>query len=103
MSRSNAAATTRRDDDDSSLSIARALSLSWNVRFKQGGTRGSEGGNGPSFESDETSGSMSRSSTAAATTRRDDDGSSLSIARALWTLAKWGTERGMVHSSTVNE
>ncbi|RWW50982.1 hypothetical protein BHE74_00042708 [Ensete ventricosum] len=38
--------------------------------------------------------------TAAATTRRDDVDSSLSIARALWKLAKRGTERGVVHSSS---
>ncbi|RWW32164.1 hypothetical protein BHE74_00054756 [Ensete ventricosum] len=51
MSRSSTAAvTTRRDDDSSSLSIARALSLSWNVGFRQGGT-GGRGGNGPTFES----------------------------------------------------
>ncbi|RWW45105.1 hypothetical protein BHE74_00049086, partial [Ensete ventricosum] len=80
-----------------------ALFLSWNAGFRQGGTRGRGGGNGPSSESGETGGSMSRSSTAAATTRRDDDDTSLSIARALWKLTKRGTERGVVHSSTVNE
>ncbi|RZS10389.1 hypothetical protein BHM03_00041620 [Ensete ventricosum] len=38
--------------------------------------------------------------TAAATTRRDDVGSSLSIARALWKLAKRGTKRGVIPSSS---
>ncbi|RWW38600.1 hypothetical protein BHE74_00056156, partial [Ensete ventricosum] len=97
-----------------------ALSLSWNDGFRQGvGTGERGGGNGPSSESGETCGAMSRSSIAAMTTRGDDDGSSLSIARALslswnvrfrqgggrglWKLAKRGTERGLVHSSTVNE
>ncbi|RWW43014.1 hypothetical protein BHE74_00051368, partial [Ensete ventricosum] len=43
-------------------------------------------------------GDAMRSSAAAVTTRCDDVGSSLSIARALWKLAKRGTERGVVHS-----
>ncbi|RZS20303.1 hypothetical protein BHM03_00052817 [Ensete ventricosum] len=49
MSRSNTAVATTRRDDDYSLSIARALSLSWNIGFRQGGT-GVRGGNGPSSE-----------------------------------------------------
>ncbi|RZR76880.1 hypothetical protein BHM03_00001780, partial [Ensete ventricosum] len=44
-------------------------------------------------------GAMRRTSIATATTRCGDVDSSLSIARALWKLAKRGIERGVLHSS----